>query len=363
MAGRSVTVKYTDSTIPIISIKLFAETLIISPLITLKYQIDSIEGVTKPIPLYKYFQILLTETNEKPVKIIINFRVPKEWLKENGFEKDEIILLRLVDNKWEEQETNYMKEDETNYFYKATTEGFSFFAISAKKKIIEPSEPVKETVVEIKTKVLSAEQKIVLLRSEIIIGLIILGLSAEEEIVDQTVQLNKLIETRRSTSVIRIDLNGSISFNTEIGLIVKKTSETDIKNMKITEFIPLGITGNINSIQSNLIIKKLEKEKAIQFELQELKAGEEIKLLYWLESKVTEETLSEMQPPLIIGSIIEIAIIEIEEISPEEIKIPYGLLIWALALLILGVLIGHFFWERSNRGDLEKAIERTDHSK
>ncbi len=100
--------------------------------------IEITKNVEPPLKLdnaYTYFEIKTYNLSEEDVEYAtILFNVSKQWLKENGLDKNEIGLFRLINNNWEEQYTELVNEDEDYVYYSAKVEGFSYFAISTKKE-------------------------------------------------------------------------------------------------------------------------------------------------------------------------------------------------------------------------------------
>jgi len=84
---------------------------------------------------YKYIQI--TETNIAQgdlTNTIVWFRVEKSWLESKGITKDNIALFRYTNDAWTLQTTTLESEDSTFAYYKATTGGYSYFAIGQKEE-------------------------------------------------------------------------------------------------------------------------------------------------------------------------------------------------------------------------------------
>jgi PGF-pre-PGF domain-containing protein len=65
--------------------------------------------------------------------IIIEFRVVKTWLTENGFTPQDIVLQRYADGIWTKLETWQVDEDDTYNYFEANSSAFSYFAITAEK--------------------------------------------------------------------------------------------------------------------------------------------------------------------------------------------------------------------------------------
>ena len=61
----------------------------------------------------------------------IEFKVPKSWIAENGYDPSNVVLMKYH-NGWKELKTEMTGEDENYYYYKAETGSFSIFAIAVK---------------------------------------------------------------------------------------------------------------------------------------------------------------------------------------------------------------------------------------
>ncbi len=64
----------------------------------------------------------------------IYFKVPLSWVKDNNYDKEMIVLARY-NQEWEYLKTEIYNEDENFTYYKAISEGFSYFSILVKEKI------------------------------------------------------------------------------------------------------------------------------------------------------------------------------------------------------------------------------------
>jgi len=94
---------------------------------------------------YRYVKILIGneafESSENIAGGSIEFRVPKNWVKENGIDPGTINLNRMEDNGWKLLGTKLTKEDGDFYYFRAETPGFSYFAITGKQQaVITPVE-------------------------------------------------------------------------------------------------------------------------------------------------------------------------------------------------------------------------------
>jgi len=82
---------------------------------------------------YKYIQITASFNNDNVVNALINFKVDKAWMSQNGYEVNNIALYRYHNNEWQKLTTSYVSQDSNNNNYQAETPGFSTFAIGPKK--------------------------------------------------------------------------------------------------------------------------------------------------------------------------------------------------------------------------------------
>ncbi|MPM09058.1 hypothetical protein SDC9_55374 [bioreactor metagenome] len=68
---------------------------------------------------------------------IVGFKVSKEWINENHINMDTITLQHYSEDQWNSLETEKVDEDDEYLYFKAETPGFSPFAITAGKNILE----------------------------------------------------------------------------------------------------------------------------------------------------------------------------------------------------------------------------------
>ena len=99
--------------------------------------------------VYKYMQIDKSGiTNEDIDNVEFNFKITKNWLTQNGIDESQVVVARH-NGDWTDLETIKVNEDQENIYYKATSPGLSFFAITpkaAEKEQVEfeegiPAEP------------------------------------------------------------------------------------------------------------------------------------------------------------------------------------------------------------------------------
>jgi hypothetical protein len=103
---------------------------------TIRKAIDSEVSSKIVSPNEKIFNYLLIDhenlNNSNIQEAFVSFEVPKKWLTDNGFTKDQVRLKRYSTS-WEELNTIISLESADKISYKATTPGLSIFAITASK--------------------------------------------------------------------------------------------------------------------------------------------------------------------------------------------------------------------------------------
>ncbi len=98
----------------------------------------NVKAVDKKV--YKYVKI--TESNvDKALDGVakVNFKVTKDWLKENGLQKENVIMYRYVGTQWVGLKTTVGEDDGTYQTYVAETPGFSYFAIGQGEAVVAPA--------------------------------------------------------------------------------------------------------------------------------------------------------------------------------------------------------------------------------
>ncbi|ENN96124.1 hypothetical protein J422_04158 [Methanocaldococcus villosus KIN24-T80] len=86
---------------------------------------------------YSIFEIVFVDKDTGELvepKGEVEFKVPKSWLKEKGFGKDEVVLERWddIEDKWEDLPTELVSETGDGYKYKAKLERFCILSVVAK---------------------------------------------------------------------------------------------------------------------------------------------------------------------------------------------------------------------------------------
>ncbi len=82
--------------------------------------------------IYEYIEICLNWADQRRIgHAEVTFVVSADWLDDHGIVPEEIRLMRYVDGAWQSLETEFIDEVSGGYRFRATTPGFSTFAIAA----------------------------------------------------------------------------------------------------------------------------------------------------------------------------------------------------------------------------------------
>lgn len=96
--------------------------------------VSAIATYTPPGTVYKHINIWVGKqgyaTEENIQGTVIGFRVPKDWIRNNGFDASSIRMYRFSEGNWNELQTRTAGEDSGSVFFEADTPGFSPFAIT-----------------------------------------------------------------------------------------------------------------------------------------------------------------------------------------------------------------------------------------
>ncbi|MBN4049146.1 PGF-pre-PGF domain-containing protein [archaeon AH-315-M20] len=107
--------------------------------------------VESPGIVYNYIEIISENIKDEVInKLIIRFKVEKQWIRENGINQEGIILYRYVPktSAWKRLETVKANEDKNYIYYESKSVGLSTFAISTERKIEDIKSLVKEVIKE-----------------------------------------------------------------------------------------------------------------------------------------------------------------------------------------------------------------------
>lgn len=80
--------------------------------------------------VYEYLE-METGAPEQIESVVIEFKVPKLWMRVKNIDRTTVRLLRYQDGRWTELETREVGEDDNNVYFSAETSRFSVFAIAA----------------------------------------------------------------------------------------------------------------------------------------------------------------------------------------------------------------------------------------
>jgi len=83
--------------------------------------------------VYQYITIVSSTIPGVVNKTTLEFSVPQAWLTEHGCTAGDIVMMHYDNGQWQELETRYVSQNSGNVFYRATTPGFSYFAIVYQK--------------------------------------------------------------------------------------------------------------------------------------------------------------------------------------------------------------------------------------
>jgi PGF-pre-PGF domain-containing protein len=103
-------------------------------------------GVDELDEVYKYLEITVGGvTTSKIDDASIQFEIPESWLYDNNVTRRNVVLLRWIDSDWKELTTTFISSEDDINLYKATTPGFSYFAIGAKERVAAENSNTAET--------------------------------------------------------------------------------------------------------------------------------------------------------------------------------------------------------------------------
>lgn len=106
-------------------------------------------GVEPPgTPVYEYVKITLSRADPADIgNATIEFTVPAAWFTENNLSPEAAVLLRHTGGAWQPLPTEFLGEENGSYRFRAASEGFSCFAISAAPSAAEAADtPAVEAV-------------------------------------------------------------------------------------------------------------------------------------------------------------------------------------------------------------------------
>ncbi len=130
IAGRQVLTFIENPNIPIIRLQLV--TLKNLTNVTIDFEVVDAPNVPKLDGVYKYLWISAPKLKQADIKTaILRFKVPNEWLGAYNYDPTEVKLYRYSSNKWNALDTFHEGADDLDNYYRASTPGFSYFAIKA----------------------------------------------------------------------------------------------------------------------------------------------------------------------------------------------------------------------------------------
>ena len=158
IAGEETTMNIANDAIPLLAI-----------VFTTLNNYDNVElevstttlPVNIPSPSGTIYQILDIDSSNLPEAGIdeakIKFKIPLIWFEDNDLDPFTVRLMRY-NNGWQELETTITNEDSTYIYFESITPGFSYFVITAEKKIESAETTTEETTAETTTEETTAEE-------------------------------------------------------------------------------------------------------------------------------------------------------------------------------------------------------------
>jgi len=131
--GDSATLSFDRTAVS--SINLTAAGRIDGVMVTLEPVIAGPEGLDGPV--YQYIQADLTYTTADAISgAAFTFSVPMSWLKEQGLAPADVSLWRYHDGAWTALPTEVLRDEGGRVVYRATSPGFSYFAVAEGKAVL-----------------------------------------------------------------------------------------------------------------------------------------------------------------------------------------------------------------------------------
>jgi PGF-pre-PGF domain-containing protein len=90
-------------------------------------------AIGAPGAVYQYFNVVVDNLSDAQIEnVVINFRVERSWIAENGTDISTITLNRYdpVAGSWTSLPTTYLSEDDNYAYFSAVSPGLSVFGIS-----------------------------------------------------------------------------------------------------------------------------------------------------------------------------------------------------------------------------------------
>ncbi len=83
--------------------------------------------------VYQYISIVSSAIPGVVNQTTLDFSVPRSWLTEHGFTDGDIVMMHYENGQWQTLDTCFVSRDGGNVLYRATTPGFSYFAVAYQK--------------------------------------------------------------------------------------------------------------------------------------------------------------------------------------------------------------------------------------
>jgi PGF-pre-PGF domain-containing protein len=91
-------------------------------------------GIAAPnTTVYQYISITSSTIPGVVNRTTLDFSVPQSWLTEHGFTVGDVAMMHNENGQWQALDTRFVSQKGGNVYYRATTSGFSYFAIVYQK--------------------------------------------------------------------------------------------------------------------------------------------------------------------------------------------------------------------------------------
>ena len=91
-------------------------------------------GMVAPSTIvYQYISVVSSAIPGIVNRTTFDFSVPQSWLNEHGFTDGDIVMMHYENGQWQTLDTRCVSQDGGNVLYRATTPGFSYFAVAYEK--------------------------------------------------------------------------------------------------------------------------------------------------------------------------------------------------------------------------------------
>jgi len=81
--------------------------------------------------VYQYIDVVPYKVTDASIaQAVLDFEVKQSWLDQYGYGIGDIVMMRYHDGEWQQLTTEFVKEENGKVYYRASSPGFSYFAIA-----------------------------------------------------------------------------------------------------------------------------------------------------------------------------------------------------------------------------------------